>query len=124
MDAPFTVDKRVAGNGVVRLLVAGEVDRVTSKAVSTAVSDALRGRHVREVIVDLRHVGFLDAAGVRALLEGFHAAAGHGCAYRVANAHGMVRHVLDITRLSDLFKVSSDDLASEVPGRHTGSSPA
>ncbi len=123
MDTPFTVDKRHAGDGVVRLLIAGEVDRVTSDSVRTAIGDALLGRDVRELVVDLRHVGFLDAAGVRALLGGFQSATRHRCGYRVANAQGMVRHVLDLTRLSDLFRVSSDDLVTDVPARHTGGSP-
>jgi anti-anti-sigma factor len=49
------------------------------------------------VLIDLRAVSFLDAAGIRALLRVHDSAVGHRVALRVTGAHGVVDRVLRIT---------------------------
>lgn len=106
MGAPFRISKHDAGDGVARLTVTGDLDRETCEVLTTVVTNALREGRVRELVVDLRHVGFLDAMGVRALLLGHQAAAEHGSGWQVANAHGMVLQVLEITGLTQELNVS------------------
>ena len=106
MGAPFRISKHDPGVGIARLTITGDLDRETCDVVTTVVTNALREGRVRELVVDLRHVGFLDAMGVRALLLGHQAATEHGSGWRVTNAHGMVFQVLEITGLIDKLNVS------------------
>jgi anti-anti-sigma factor len=77
--------------------VTGEVDTATSSALCDAVLHALHVETVRELIVDLDAVTLLAAAGITALLAGQQTAARRGVGYRIANPHGIVHRVLDIT---------------------------
>jgi len=117
MPAPFEVSKHNADDGAVHLLVSGEVDRDTSEVLSAIIINTLRVRRIREVVIDLRRVTFLDAAGIRALLIGFHAAVEQGCRFSVASATGIVRRVLEITDLVRLLNVSTVDHSHELVDR-------
>ena len=55
------------------------------------------------VEVDLRHTAFLDSHGIAGLLAGYEAATLAGRGFRVVNAAGMVRQVLEITGLAEVF---------------------
>ena len=52
---------------------------------------------VKEVVVDLARVAWLDAVGVDALLLGQDAARRAACGYRVTNPSGLVHYVLETT---------------------------
>ena len=106
MGAPFRISKQDAGDGTARLTITGDLDRETCEVLTTVVANALREGRVRELVVDLRHVGFLDAMGVRALLIGRETATEHGSGWRVADAHGMVFRVLEVTGLIQKLNVS------------------
>ncbi len=74
MVTPFAVTKRADGPGVSRLVVAGELDEETGAGFAVLLVNAAEQAGVSEVVVDLRRVTFLAAAGVRALLRGYDAA--------------------------------------------------
>ncbi len=87
---------QVAG-GVVRLVLAGELDIATSDQLDSAMADTVAVPRVATVIVDLAAVSFCDSSGISALVRGRATAAGHGITYQVVNATGAVRRILEIT---------------------------
>jgi anti-anti-sigma factor len=94
MIVAFAVTKRCEGDGLVRLLVSGEIDHDVGDALLSIVLDAMDHEATRELIIDLRHVTFLAAAGVRDLLATRIEAVRRGVAWHLANAHGSVGLVL------------------------------
>ena len=109
MSTPFRISKHAAGDGVARLMVSGDLGRGTCDVLTAVIGNALRETPVRELVVDLRHVGFLDAMGVRALLAGSETAAEHGAGWRVAGVWDMPRRVLEISGLIQQLNVSPAD---------------
>jgi anti-sigma B factor antagonist len=88
----------------VRLSAAGEVDTSSAPVLRTHV-EALLDRGVREVVLDLDEVSFLDSAGL-AVLAGVHRAAGErGFRLRVLASGRAVIRPLQITGLWDLLGV-------------------
>ncbi len=86
------------------LTLDGEFD-ITSRAeleqaALAAVSAAGRGGRV---VVDLDAVSFIDSEAVAAIILGYRAAADAGCAYRLVNARGLVRRILEIAGLLELI---------------------
>jgi anti-anti-sigma factor len=75
--------------------VAGDADLSTvadlDHAVLVAVDDAAG------VVVDLAAVTFIDSAGINTLLKSRRLADDRGRSFRVTNATGVVRDVLDMT---------------------------
>jgi anti-anti-sigma factor len=109
MTVPFAVRKHEDGP-TVRLVVVGEVDADVSAALTTIVANAVGRGGVQELVMDLRRVSFLAAAGLSALLEGHAVATERGCAYRLVHSGGIVERVL---RVSGLLSVLGATLAPE-----------
>lgn len=109
---PFSVTKRDDGDGVHRLIVGGDLDEDTSDGLADLIANAAAQDEVSELVVDLRRVGFLAAAGVRALLQGRDASLQAGREYRVVNATGIVHQVL---RLSGVLRMLAVTAEPEVP---------
>jgi len=82
---------------VITVRVAGDVDLATSLTVENAVLDAVAVDGVTAVQVDLSRVEFLDSSGVALLLKGRRAADRRGIAFRVTDAHGIPRQILELT---------------------------
>jgi anti-anti-sigma factor len=59
-------------------------------------------------VVDLQRTEFLDSHGIAGLLAGFEAATSAGRRFSVINAKGVVRQVLEITGLAELFADRQD----------------
>ncbi|MEU4560488.1 STAS domain-containing protein [Actinoplanes sp. NPDC023936] len=109
---PFAVIKRDDGGGVSRLLISGELDEDTGEGMAGLIANAATQSDVWELVVDLRRVTFLSAAGVRALLYGRDAAIGAGCAFRVVNAIGLVYQVLRISGVHQRLAVTCEPAAT------------
>ncbi|GAB1643599.1 STAS domain-containing protein [Krasilnikovia sp. MM14-A1259] len=107
MTSPFEVHTHDDGDGVARLAVRGEVDSDVSATLAAVIATAAGESGVTGLVIDLRHVSLLAAAGVRALLEGQVAAARHGCTFRVVNSQGIVHQVLGVVGVIDLLDVTS-----------------
>jgi anti-anti-sigma factor len=86
-----------------RVTVVGEVDLATAPALRTALLRLLADHHPTALVVDLDAVTFLDCAGLSALVAARNAAIGTGRQVRVTNPQPIVRRVLDLTGLSDVF---------------------
>ncbi len=114
MVTPFAVTRRHEGEGVSRLVLTGDLDEDTSKSLIGLIIDIAEQEDVSEIVVDVRRVRLLAAAGVRALLRGREAAAEMGRRFRVVNATGIVYQVL---RISGVHKTLAVTVESDVAAR-------
>ena len=73
---------------------AGEVDVDTASLLYAALDDAVDRHGV--VCCDLSEVGFLDAAGITALMRAYQRAKETGSVLTVRGAHGVAQRVLQI----------------------------
>jgi anti-anti-sigma factor len=89
--------------GELRVGLAGDFDMSVATELSDALVRAARTPGVDRVVVDLRRTAFLDSHGIAGLLAGFDAAVLAGRRFSVTNADGMVREVLEITGLAEVF---------------------
>jgi anti-sigma B factor antagonist len=94
-----SIDLSVDSSGLVRLVVAGEIDMATSDALAGALRDAIATEHAKEVAVDLAGVTFIDSSGIRALVVAQDDATERGVAIYVTKPHAHVRRVLELTGL-------------------------
>jgi stage II sporulation protein AA (anti-sigma F factor antagonist) len=99
--AHFALECRTEGDAV-RLCVRGDLDLATSAALHQALEDQRRAG--RAVLMDLSAVGFMDASGLRVLLEAQDAARRHGQSL-AADAHvpPAVSRVLEVTGTGSLL---------------------
>jgi anti-sigma B factor antagonist len=80
----------------VTVSVSGDVDLSTVAELERAIVVAVDG-DAPYVVVDLTEVTFIDSAGINTLLKSRRLADGHGRRFRVVNATGVIRDVLDMT---------------------------
>jgi anti-anti-sigma factor len=98
---PFTVTTDHLAGGVVRVAVVGDLDMDTGGILEVLIANALAGRRILHLVVDLDAVDFLDAHGIRALVTARADARDHGATFGIENPHGVVRRVLQITGVLD-----------------------
>jgi anti-anti-sigma factor len=116
MTGAFAVTKEYDSPGVVRLVVSGEIDRDVSEALAVIIVNAITHEPLYEVVLDLAHVSFLAAAGVRSLIEGRAEAIRRGTTLRLTGAYGVVAFVLS-TLAGELDELR--ELVSRRPGSPT-----
>ncbi|MGW4502614.1 STAS domain-containing protein [Micromonospora sp. NPDC004336] len=102
---------RNAESGPLFLRPDGEVDMATADALGATITDALHRPGVREVVVDLADVRFLDSSGVRVLVHGVALARERDATLRVANPQPVVARVLRITGVGPLLGLVDDEAA-------------
>lgn len=90
-------------SGQIRVGVRGELDRDAAERVRTELTEAVDAAGDDEVLVDLDGVGFIDAAGIAALLASHEAARRAGVRLRFARPQPYVRRSLTVAGLSPLF---------------------
>ena len=98
---PLAVAEHPAHGGVVCLGVSGELDLATAADLEDAVATAAALPGVREVLVELSGLRFLDASGIAALNRARNHAARTGVLVRAEGARGVVRRVLELTGVGE-----------------------
>jgi len=88
--------------------VSGEVDLATAEVLRDRLLDVLRDEAPTMLRVDLAAVTFLDCAGISALVAVHNAAVRTGRQMRVTHTQPIVRRVLDLTGLHDVFTAQID----------------
>jgi anti-sigma B factor antagonist len=91
--------EQVGSDVIVRL--AGELDLSTADALFDVLLAAIGDNDATTIEVDLALVSFLDSSALAALVKGFSAAKQAGCQFKVTNAPGAVRRVLEVTGTLD-----------------------
>ncbi|RZU49050.1 anti-sigma B factor antagonist [Krasilnikovia cinnamomea] len=99
---PLHVDVRRTAS-VTTVVIAGEVDQVTSAEMSKAVAGVLQEDRNSHVVLDLGNVTFLDSSGIRALVICRGDAEQLGIRLEIRPVHDRVRRVLHVCGLEDLF---------------------
>ncbi len=104
-DDYYAIDHRAAApDGTVVVVLSGEFDLGSCDDLREAVLGAVGRETATRVVLDLTAVTFIDSEAVRALLDGYVAAGDRGVGYRVANAGGLVKRVLDVMGLGELTR--------------------
>jgi anti-anti-sigma factor len=97
---PLGVSFHRAG-GRVRVTISGEIDFDVAERLYATVANGLDVPGLQRVEVDLREVGFLDCAGVWALLRLRADAVAAGYTFVVCDPIPIVRRVLKVTEALD-----------------------
>ena len=99
-----TRTRRAPGGTVVAFT--GDLDIASEAEGSAALEAALEGAGT--LVADLRGLEFLDSTGVRVLISADLRARERGVRFGVARGDGMVRRLLDVTRIDQRFPVVDD----------------
>lgn len=103
-----TLSTRLRGSGsLVTLIVAGDVDLVTAPVLQEALERARLAIEATsgpaELVVDMRAVSFLSAAGLNALAFAHILCVDDGTTMRVVGDQRVVRHPMELTGLHRLL---------------------
>jgi anti-sigma B factor antagonist len=101
-----TRTQRAPGGTVVAFT--GELDIASEAEAAAALEAALEGGGT--LVADLRGLEFLDSTGVRVLISADLHAREMGVCFGVARGDGMVRRLLDVTRIDQRFPVLDDPM--------------
>ena len=96
----LTITDRVRGQFDV-IELAGDIDVETARTLRAHIVERFSGPASR-VVVDLSGVDFMDSSGLGALVSGWQLNREEG-AFRVAGANSIVRRVLSITGMEEVF---------------------
>jgi anti-sigma B factor antagonist len=92
-----------SADAVVRVTAVGEVDSSSAPLLRAELETALDGGDLRELVVDLDGVTFLDSAGLSVLAGAHRRATGRDVRLRVLASSRAVIRPLQITGLWDLL---------------------
>jgi anti-anti-sigma factor len=106
--------------------IGGEIDLATCPQLQAVVVDLVdRGCH--QLILDLERVSFMDCAGIRVLVGARRRVQEHCGSVRLVRPRPLVRRVLALTRMTEIFPIDSspgEALATERWDRRTPAWPA
>jgi anti-sigma B factor antagonist len=103
---PFHLESITAGGDCAVLRIDGEIDASAAPQLRERVT-GLAGNGTVHIIADLRGAGFLDSAGLGALVGSRKALRARGGSLALVASTGRVLQVLRITGLSDAFALHS-----------------
>lgn len=103
MPGPFSLDLHRRGRNAT-VVVRGELDRLTTPQLCEAVEEAIDAGAL-DVLVDCRAMGFLDSAGVGALLDLKKQLAERGGVLILFGPAGPVEQTLAVTGLDSVFHI-------------------
>ncbi|WP_229052611.1 STAS domain-containing protein [Aeromicrobium sp. Leaf350] len=103
--APLTVSREERDGRVVFGLV-GDIDLETSRRLRTDLLEGLPSGN-EDVVVDMTRVDFMDSSGLAALVGAWKVVRDAG-SFRVAGANSVVKRVLTITGMEDVFDIHPD----------------
>jgi anti-sigma B factor antagonist len=88
------------------VVLTGDLDIAAEADAMAALTEAIGDGGV--LVADLRELSFLDSTGVRVLLTTDLRARKRGVRFGVARGAGMVRRLLEVTRIDERFPVVDD----------------
>lgn len=93
-----------SGNGVVTLLIEGDIDMGSSTLVRTQLTNLFE-KNQKAIVVDLSKVAYIDSSGIATLVEGLQWSHANDTKFRLTCLTPMVKDVFDIARLLTVFEV-------------------
>jgi anti-sigma B factor antagonist len=103
---PFHLESIAAGGDRAVLRIDGDIDACTAPQLRERVMD-LAGHGTVHIIADLRGVGFLDSAGLGALVAARNELRGRAGSLMLVAGIGRIAQVLRITGLTGAFALHS-----------------
>ena len=85
----------------------GEIDLHVSPEVAESLR-AMTAKRPNRVVVDLTKVTYLDSSGLAVLIEGMQNVQEYGGQFAVAGVQESVKHIFDIARLDQVFRIFPD----------------
>ncbi|MBG0563778.1 STAS domain-containing protein [Actinoplanes aureus] len=92
-----------AGSVTSRVRLAGELDIDSREELRDALLGIVAAGGTGRMVVDLQDVRFIDSEAIGAIIEGYVAADQAGIAFRLTNAGGIVKRVIDTIGLDHLL---------------------
>ena len=83
----------------------GDVDMSNSLRLRETLLELIQERSRSRVVVGMERVNYIDSSGIASLVEGLQAARRSGAKLVLAGLNERPRHVLELTRLIDVFEV-------------------
>ena len=114
---PFHLETVTAGGDCAVLRMDGEIDAYAAPQIRERVLD-LASNGTVHIIADLRGAGFLDSAGLGALVGSRTGLRARGGSLALVASAGRIRQVLRITGLSDAFALYSCVLDAITADQH------
>ena len=91
-------------NGVVTVLIEGDIDMSSSTQVRTHLTDLFE-KNQTAIVVDLSKVPYIDSSGIATLVEGLQWSHANNTKFRLTCLTPMVKDVFEIARLLTVFEV-------------------
>ena len=114
---PFYLESITAGGDCAVLRIEGEIDAYAAPQICARVVD-LAGNGTVHIIADLRGAGFLDSAGLGALVGSRTGLRARGGSLTLVASTGRILQTLRITGLSDSFALHSCVLDAITADQH------
>ena len=114
---PFHMESITAGGHCAVLRIDGDIDAYAAPQLRHRVTD-LAGHGTVHIIADLRGAGFLDSAGLGALVGSRTGLRARGGSLALVASAGRIRQTLRITGLSDAFALYSCVLDAITADQH------
>ena len=106
--ADAVVSQRLLDDGTVVIELRGELDVAVNDALRDVLVDTITTRRPPCLVVNMKHVVFIDSTGMSALLAGYHAAKNAGVGYEVRDMAPFVEQQLRVTGLLEVLAPRSD----------------
>lgn len=101
--ADAVVSQRVLDDGTVVIDLRGELDIAVNDALRGVLVDTITTRRPPGVVVNMRHVVFVDSTGMGAIVAGYNAAKDAGVRFDVQEVAPFVADQLRATGLYELL---------------------
>ncbi|MGK5680372.1 STAS domain-containing protein [Actinoplanes sp. URMC 104] len=115
-----SIHRALDADGAAVVTVDSEIDFSNADELAACLRDAVSDWSPPIVRVDLAGAAFIDSTGLGALIEGYRAATDTGSRFLVVNPTTMLRRVLDVTGLCDLFGLTGTVETAAEPSQATG----
>ncbi len=114
---PFAVDHRAVDGGIGLVAVEGELDLSSAPNLKWALTDTI-GSGLRQIVVDLSHVTFIDSTAL-GVLVGVRRTLGPGGRIAIAGSDEDVMNIFELTGLDSTFDMfaSAEEALAWIRGR-------
>jgi anti-sigma B factor antagonist len=99
--ASAVVTQRIHDDGTMEFDLHGELDIAVNDALRDILVDTITTRRPPRIVINLRHVAFVDSTGTSALIAGYTAAHDAGVVYEVRQVAPFIEQQLHVTGVFD-----------------------
>jgi anti-sigma B factor antagonist len=117
----FRVEREALSDDRALLRLHGDLDLFTERQLRQACA-AAAAAGFRDLIIDLGEVGFIDSAGISAIIGVYKRLRGKGtiCVVASDRAHRLALDIVQLSRIIPSYESLSEALGRDVAGRRPG----